>query len=195
MDPVVSAFAVSQISALEPLAGICLAINLAYLNLKRWRYRDEIRGIARKALGDLDQKQNDNGDKIQGLSQLKGLKVLVGERSDHSKLPIFIRVFQIIFGNEWDTYLASFLSLFSTLILSVGVAHQIQIWDFLLPFSNGGWAIFSFYTLLAALAIPLSLVVIGRYLVGKSNEYAKDCADELASVYQEKILEVVLPAE
>ena len=193
MDPVAAEFAVSQISGLEPLAGISLAINLAYLNLKRWRYRDEIHAIAAKALGDLNQKQSDNGEQIQGLSQLKGLKVLSGRAGDHSKLPMFIRVFQLVFSNEWDIYLTAGLSAFSTLILAVGVAHQIHIWRFMLPYSNDGWASFSFYVLLLALALPLSLVMIGRSLVSSSNEYAKTCADELASVYEHKIADVTLP--
>lgn len=186
---------VSLIPDLEPLAGISLAVNLAYLNLQRWRYRQAIRGIAKRGLGELNQRQNDDGSIVSGLPQLRGLKVLAGDENNLNKLPVFIRVFELFFGKELDVRLGVFFSIFAVLMLTVGVAHNIGVWSSVVPISVGKWAASYFYVLIGSLVSPAISVILGRYLVEKSTEYADDCFKQLSSVYERQIAQAQLPVQ
>lgn len=186
---IIADYAASTIPHLEPLSGISLVINLAYLNLKRSRYKEQITAIASKALLELEGKK-DGGSAISKLDQFTGLKVLADVEAISPRLPFFIRVFHRLYGNPWDIRLCSFFSVFAGLILCVGVAHKIELGAWLLSASGRGPSIVYFWILVVSLLTPAVLVLTGRTLVAKSKVYARDCEKQLASVYEDKIDEV-----
>lgn len=97
---------VSFVPQLEPLAGVSLAINVAYMSLQRWRYGQKVRAEASRQLTELAESQDDDGATVAELEQFKGLKVLAGHQQDFGKVPFSIKLFDNVYGREKDVRLA-----------------------------------------------------------------------------------------
>ena len=182
----------AQFGKLEPLAGFSLALNLAYLNLQRWRYKEQVKSIAKKALDELHE-SNPQGSNHTGLNQFNSLMYLTGDAHKWRKLPVFLQVFDIIFGKETDIKLSATFTVCAFIILATGVMHQIHIGRFLLPLATYGGTQIGFWILISSLGIPVAFVWGGRKFVERMTGFAKECADEIASIYVNKIDEVALP--
>lgn len=163
-----------------------LAINLAYLNLKRWRYKEEVKEVAEKALDSL-QSRDDNGSAVRGLKQFKALRFLADADHDRHKLPFQVHIFHNVFGREVDVKLSVAVCIIAALILIGGVAHGLSFGRWTLAFASRAWGIAYFWALVMGLVGPVAFVLMGRWLVKFAHEHSEECQTELASVYANQI--------
>lgn len=170
-----------------------MALNLAYLNLRRWRYRAEVKSTAEVALTSLQEKSRGNGSSVDHLDQSKGLRFLAGQTDDRRGLPFFINVFHWLYNDELDIKMCLAFSLMSVFLLSAGVAHNLSIWAWLLPAATGGWAQTFFYLLMLAMAMPALFVLTGRSLGKRAKRHAANCESQLAALFVKQIAEVSVP--
>ncbi|WP_294244667.1 hypothetical protein [uncultured Sphingomonas sp.] len=175
------------IPALEPLGGISLAVNVAYLNLRRFRYRDQVREVALGHVKEL------RGAKIDDLSQTKSLKLLAGESVKCEDLPAAVKGFLAVYGKELDMKAAFAFSLFSAIILAAGVAVNIKIWALSNYVGGEAWVAVYFYILLFTLMIPSLAVYFGRSLSTSVIQYADRCNAQISSTYDEKVDQATVP--
>lgn len=176
-EAVVSA-AVSVVTNLEPIAGISLALNLAYLGLQRWRYRQQVREAADKEYATF----GGNPAIIEPLEQWTQLQVLAGHSDKRNSLPSRLRVFEAIYGIENDVKAAFVFAVFAVFILLLGVAHNIGIWQPLTAIATKAWTTFYFYVLAFSIGLPLASVMLGRRLVNTACAHAKACTKQLSAV-------------
>lgn len=185
-------FETAQLSKLEPLAGIAFAINLAYLNLRRWRYKEQVKRLAGKILIELSAKHS-NGSSHQHLPQWNALMYLTDREHRRKKLPLFIRWFHWTFGIELDVILSVIACVAAFIILTLGVAFEIRMFQSLLHLAEYSDAQRTFWFLLLAIAVPVFFIVNGRWLVSRIEEFIGECAEEIATIYENKIDDVKIP--
>jgi hypothetical protein len=178
---------VNYLAALEPAAGFSLAINLAYLNLKNFRYRQIIEITARKLLAELP-KEKLNGDGFKALDQVKDLTYLENLDSDAQPSGARLALFGSLFGNQVDIYLCATLSVVSALILYGGVAENIGY------MTTGGHKYSSiiishwgFWILVGAALCPALFVGFGKYTVRYAGKRAASASLQLAGLFQAQI--------
>lgn len=164
-----------------------MAVNVAYLNLRRFRYRDRVRDSARNHVKEL------RGAKIDDLSQTKALKQLAGEDVSCVDLPAAVKAFLAIYGRELDMKAAIAFSVFSAFILSAGVATNINIWSATGWIGTQGWVASYFYLLLVSLAVPAVAVFAGRRLSVTVTDYADRCSTQISSTYDEQVKDAKVP--
>lgn len=164
----------SLLPAVEPIAGAALALNLAYLNLDRFRYRKEIYKHACTQLDTLngDKDQLDalpNGHSYKFITRLGTMpdpdkKESFGfdtrDDSDHSGFWWF--VYRYLFEKRQDMALCYFLTGIALIALILGVANNVGQWGSLTCLFQGWVDTAGFYLLLFCLVAPIALVEIGR---------------------------------
>lgn len=192
MQAISALFEAAQLGKLEPLAGLSFAVNLAYLNLRRWRYKEHVKEIAREAVDDLSSKHT-NGENYQHLSQYNALMYLTEDDHKKEKLPFFLKVFHKTFGVELDIILVASSCVAAFVILCLGVMADIHMGEALLPFASYTSAQRAFCLLIFTFAVPVFFVWLGRNLVFHMNKFVGECADEIAQLYESKISEIRLP--
>lgn len=176
----------AQLTKLEPLAGFALALNLAYLNLQRWRYKQQVKKIAQNALDELKEggKSSLNHEY---LNQFNTLKYLADHNHKWRKLPASIKAFDVIFGRESDIKLSVIFAVIAFFILSVGVAHQIEIGEAFLGIATSRNTKIAFFLLMISVILPGFFVLGGRKFVEHISGFTNECAEEIASIYVEKV--------
>ena len=180
--------AISLLPLLEPLAGSSFAINLAYLFLERFRYRQNIRSQAQSLYDVLS--NTAYFDNIEHLGEVELLRELSGlrdndnmgndplgeaEESEPAERDISVteRIYKIIFKHHWDMKICRTLTVLSAVLLYFGVMHSVERHAYLAPMFNEPWEAHLWgEILLASLVLPLALVITGNWMVGKLKKKA-----------------------
>lgn len=121
---------VSLLPALEPVLGISFALNLAYVGLPRFRYRDEIRAALSK---ELDASFNGSEDQQRELGWYRTLSRLCGKtKTSSGKVIIFGELpdgvwskLYLLFEKRIDRILSISACLLLGLLVFLGVGHSI----------------------------------------------------------------------
>tara|TARA_B110000908_G_C10212633_1_gene431055 strand:+ start:1050 stop:1595 length:546 start_codon:yes stop_codon:yes gene_type:complete len=104
---------------LEPIFGSALALNLAYLNLKKFRYRDEISETAKEKIQQTPDEVHD----------AKWYKVIANLASGKLSWGVFGSLWGILYAVFFHTRLDRGVSIIATVIsayyLALGVAHSV----------------------------------------------------------------------
>lgn len=188
VDQTCIADAACQIQALEPVAGAALAINLAYLALDRFRYKNLIQEYASAKLSP-DEIHTDT--RLHGTTSFKVLCWMAGPRApricqtiklDRRPTGFLASAYHwlFLFWGGLDEYLAVAAALWSYLTVLVGVAYAIGAFKGFV----GLWTyIFSAPASLTCLALatllPVVFVVIGRSCVGWADTQSNEMGEEL----------------
>lgn len=180
---------------------------MAYLNLRRFRYREQIRQCAKEQLSPLGQVGTltsaiTNTDQYKGLiflAKLQDNDGLDGVRKNDlpsGKRPKAIWSFWyfIMFAFHEDLILGGIMSAISTILLLIGVALSIDMWAFALPIAHGAWSVFWFWLLLVGAVLPVIFVYAGRAIVLRGCEHAIDAGRQLAAIIQTYAVRAPKPA-
>lgn len=170
--------AIPALLDLEPLLGAGLAINLAYLNLSVFRYRDSMAKAAKEALDGVDSKA------VGHYSWYKHIEAcsLLDARKPPSFPPLrqaWARIFKAMFNSGLDRGVSVILTVVTALILLLAVAQQVGLF---IPLSTtlSGWMPIWFWVCVLALIWPMLAVVLAHYCVNGCVAYFNDQTEQEA---------------
>jgi hypothetical protein len=164
----------SLLPAVEPIAGAALALNLAYLNLDRFRYRRDIYKHACKQLESLNGAKNQldalpNGHVYKFITRLgtmpdpdkkESLGFSASDDSDHSGFWWF--VYRYVFEKHQDMAACYVLTGVALVALLLGVASNVGQLEVVTCLFQGWVDTAGFYLLCFSVLAPIALVEIGR---------------------------------
>lgn len=187
--------AVSQLPALAPLAAATLAANLAYLSLQRFRYRSEMREAASKELKQFGEAvqlptsitSHDQYKELHYLAKLSNHDGKNTQKAAAVQRPkgVWAFMYFVLFEYHEDIVIVGLLTIFSIIILLGGVAHSINIWSWLLPYSHDGWTELWFWVLTLGTIAPASLVLLGRWVVRCGCARARHYGEQLGDLIKD----------
>lgn len=189
---------VSQLPSLEPIAGACLAINLAYLGLRRFRYRSKIREHAREKLKIIEPKNGDaqipeviESKLYRGVMRLarltdNDLREEKNNKANYGSLPpgFWGFIYILFFERHQDRFFAMVATVWAMAALILGVAHSINHMLFALPLFVDGYELITFYALSAGMILPVVFVTCGKYVVDWGCDMATDQIGDLEKIMQ-----------
>jgi len=181
---------ISQLPQLEPICGLALAFNLAYLNLKMFRYRETLAKFARKKVKGLGGNDPDGHKAFAGFPWYWNACILANHESypcppgksatDNMKgTPWHISLTRW-FDKGLDVKLTVAASLFSGGVLILGVAHSIGWFPITNFLGSGSWLAFLFVLLVASMIAPTFFVWRGQFVVKRGKSYLRDTVQEEA---------------
>ena len=170
------ALVMSALPALEPISATALAINIAYLNLERFRYRKKIREPAREQLERLHRFDGDFLKNISKQDQTVELVWLAGiddaDKNNPTSPPQRPRsiglwgwVYNLLFHQHIDLWLVGIMTAISLMALFIGPIHELNLapWSEKYFAGTGAWV--SWVVLLLCTLLPIAFVFMGRRVV------------------------------
>lgn len=166
------------LSELAGLASSALAIGLAYLNLDRFRYRENIRDHAREALALLRDRSSsvDKDHEDKGIYQGIRFLAMLGAPSPDTRLKEIIpslrlrRIYPWIYASNKDRWFTVFCVMYSMFVLFIGRGYGIGMSRF--SFLASGWLLWPSYAILVlGIIAPVFLVLIGNWI--RESAYSK----------------------
>ena len=195
-------YTASFLPKLEPMLGIAFALNLAYIGLPRFRYREQIQNHTRDKLGPL----SNATDETKSTSWYKALsrmaKMNNGEKaSNKADFPseIWAKLYAFLFENHWDRRVVVSFCMILVALLSIGVAHSTEHYGsifgggFLWVFS-GGMFHFWFIAILLVGLWPCFLAWQGSKVVKDACNYADRQIKDMEITMQAGVGAVDTPA-
>lgn len=169
----------SVLSSLEPIFGAALAINLAYLNLNQFRYRDHMASVA---AGKLQAAPATVHSKAWYLE----IKSLANQKNDEKaklKLParsLWGLIYRFLFHWQLDRMISVFMTILSAMYLYLGVAHEVGLhsstyWAFTEGEIRNELNYASF-----GLAWPMIMVLCAKYCTASCTAFVKYQLDDIA---------------
>jgi hypothetical protein len=180
-------------SALEPTAGMALAINLAYLNLPVFRYRMKIKAAANAELSTLRADHSVDAARVGHLDQLNDMRFLAEEEGTQRPRGITMWWYARILASRFDVYISVALGMYAGLLVFIGAAHNLLIWDIIprqLPTAAAG---IIFYLLILAVVLPPAFIMLGRTAIVWAERRAKHCAEQIAAIFVGKAEAAAVP--
>lgn len=189
---------ISLLPMLEPLGGISIAINLAYLNLTRFRYRKHIREQAKRLYADLESKAY--FQVIRDLKQVAMLRDLSGlldfdnlgsdpiegqaEATPSDRKTLWVeRLYKVVFEHHHDLKACRVFAGMAVLLVYFGVAHALGRHAYAAPlFDTVAKAHFWADALLVTILVPLGLVSLGNWIVGNLRAKAHEAFKEMEKI-------------
>ncbi|MER9274406.1 hypothetical protein [Mesorhizobium sp. M0520] len=191
-----AALAINIAAQLEPLAGAALAINVAYLGLVRFRYRDQIRDGARVELRIFEPSDKPAPANIKSMKMYKQLCELCA-LSNHDLVDVphaikdaringgfWSQIYHYLYRKHNDRNITYFSSVAAGTTLIAGVARNIDTWGFMdyiyNPWSGPIWM----YLLILFSVLPVAMVYGGRKIVFYALEHAREYREEIEKAMQ-----------
>ncbi len=187
----------SLLPQLQPIIGISFALNLAYLGLPRFRYRDEIKRNTKSELEELD--SNGNGFKETDwwctLERLAGERVGSAGAKRKGKIPreFWGVMYELFFERRVDIYISFFLCLFTGLLAILGVAHEIDYLKSTEIYFTSPYIPYCFWVVASSGFLPPVWILSGRSVVGGARQYACDQIADMKKVKQVEVQNITLP--
>lgn len=184
---------ISLLSKLEPILGITFALNLAYIGLPRFRYRSDIRTYVKSKLEDIKDipEQHCDTDWYKQVLRLANLKnnhasLRPGEVE---KMPSenWSHAYVAIYERHRDRHVVCSFAFACAILLFFGVAHELGFFVFSMsPFSAAyiAWW-FSLCAIMAA--TPVTLVLVGNWVVRKAHTFAERNIRDLKKTFQQEV--------
>lgn len=169
----------APITALEPIAGAGLAINVAYLALNRFRYRAEIEPAAERTCSQNEEQTFDGFHDLDAVKELKWL-------ARREKSEVFVPrgkgalAYRYVFRKHQDVALclvAAFVCLFT---LTTGVALAVGRWEWAKTLLLPGIPGILFYGCLLSMLVPAVLVPLGRKCAAWGKKRIEYCSKQVA---------------
>lgn len=196
------------VSALEPVCGVVVAINVSYLALRRFRHLIEISEAARKQQEIFDEGKDTVGkftalpQNIKEMEYYKCLDALCKfDRKDYSMgengsldKGFWPAVFKYIYRKQIDRAIPIAITTVAVFVLCAGVALKIGSWqwtDFLFQPAYVGWW-FNFLVLSGA--VPVFLGYGGMKVVDDRVKQAAHCRTQIELAIQKDAQQEQLPS-
>lgn len=187
-------FSTSVLPHLEPFAGVAFALNLAYIGLPRFRYRERIQEHVVKKLQDIDGEPHQFGDTdwYKATARLARLNVSGGSSAvENAKLPkeSWGSSYTLLFERHRDKAFSIALSFLLGAILALGSAHtagrfgSVLGFDIMPMFGDGAFN-FWFWLIAFAALTPVFFVYRGNYVVRGACQYADTQINDMKKAKQ-----------
>jgi hypothetical protein len=176
---------VSVLSSLEPLFGASLAINLAYLNLNTFRYRDKMAEEAR-------QKLTNAPATVKDTKWYREIKSLADQpKAGYTKLDlpraaVWSHLYRCFFHWRIDNVVSIILTATSAFYLFMGVAYSVKLFgDQAWLLGDQTWAsepeiVNELAYATAGLFWPMLMVLIAKFCTYRCSRFVKYQMDDLA---------------
>lgn len=191
----------SLVSKLEPVLGISFALNLAYIGLPRFRYREKIRDHVRQKMDEMQDipEQTCATDwykQIFRLGQLENNDGDAGENKQSVKLPseIWSKLYGFLYERHLDRAIVFMAALSCAILLFAGVAHELSYLDFSRPAFTRTYIHWWFWATAFAACLPVGLVFMGGYVVNGAVTFVNNNTRNLKITFQRDAQAAVLDA-
>jgi hypothetical protein len=195
------ATATSLLPTLEPMAGASLAINLAYLNLEKARYRAAIFKRAKEEIQRLTESVRKNSGeselpeyivKSKLFQQVARLAVDPDDAEaakTSAPLPdkFWGKIFRMFFENHRDRRICYVLTAFSLAAFVFGTAHSFKHLMFFSCVSAGFGGYMFYYALLLGIGFPILFLFFGGRMMKWARDLSIDNIGELERMMQRMI--------
>lgn len=192
-------------TSLEPLASAALAINLAYLGLARFRYREKIREAADTQRRVFEPAEKSAPENIKSMRYYKQLRELCSlSNHDVDDIPnanrearisngIWSHVYHHLYRRHLDRYIAYAGAGLSGFTVASAVALNLGTWSLASYLYGDSGGILWLYGLIVACFAPIVLVYVGRKIVLYAAQHAIECREEIEKAMQTGSLSAKLP--
>lgn len=192
----------SLLPLVEPLLAAVFGINVAYINLERFRYRRIVRKQSRELIDSLRVnshfptiEESDSVLTLYAYASLRDNDPLGESDSDHAKFQVkdidqktitekVGKRYRICFSNYQDTLICEFMCYFSGILLFLSVNHSLGFGFlanlFSTPESMTYWAWF----FMLGLVLPLVFIRLGNSVVGGMRDRANKAHKDLERILQ-----------
>jgi hypothetical protein len=161
----------SVLASLEPLFGASLAINLAYLNLNQFRYRDEMAKTAKSKLVNAP-------DTVHETAWYKDIRSLADQASEE-KTPLSLPGFwwcyfyRFFFHFQIDKWISVLLTMLSAGYLFLGVAHSVGLFPTTTDNYTSSEIANELSYATAGLIWPMLMVGIAKFCMGGFQKFVE----------------------
>ena len=194
---------VSQLHNIVSLAGGALALNLAYVNLERFRYAKTIQNSSQGVLDEMEKDTELDFTRTESYQQLKALVAFTYH--DHKNGPtkpklgitlcIMKILYQYLFSNLMDVFLCSILVIVSVVALGLGSAHPIGVLGWTCPYFTSEHIHISYWLLAASIAVPMLFLLAGGWLKRKCDDLIHRIDADLGQVLKKGVPDAKLKDE
>lgn len=191
---------VSLLPELKEFAATSIVINLAYLNLDRFRYRKWIGDHARQEINKLNGDGTRLPDNYTSTLQYKRIERLARFSSSENvnpatranvptgvKLPpgLWSKIYITIFERHQDRTIVTFAACIAFALLYLGSANAIGYCSRVSPYFAKGNAILALYVLLATIMIPVAFVLSSRFVVLWASKLISETTGDIEKMLQQ----------
>lgn len=182
--------ALSYLPEFEPLCGLALAFNLAYLNLKMFRYRQQLAEEAIKTIQQLGVNPHNGLTGFEGFPWFKNICIIADNPlyPPDDKVPTknlrnarWFKTLKFWFDSTADIWISRAACLFSGTILIVGVAHKIGWWQVLNTLGMGNLLTSIFALLVLCMIAPIYFVIRGKMVIDHGEAYLREKVGDSSS--------------
>lgn len=177
---------------LEPILGVALALNLAYIGLPRFRYRSKIAKAVQELMAACGWKEPSeelsNRKWYKAVARLARLDIYKG--SFFSKSPSNDFKGAWVFWYEWifmchvDRSIAVVSSFLAITLMALGVIHSIPIYGWYEGLFTKEITYLIFWFVIFLCILPVLFVFLGKYVVDRAIADAKAEIEDLADEKQ-----------
>ncbi|MBA86311.1 MAG: hypothetical protein CML60_11740 [Rhodobacteraceae bacterium] len=175
---------------------MAFALNLAYLGLPRFRYRERISKYANEALSGLGQ-VNGGLCRTGWYLTLQRLALVPGDKTvlHDGKVPneLWGIAYKVIFERKFDIMFSIVACLFMGALIVLGVAHEINYLDGTVAYFTSELIHWWYWVHIALGLLPPIFVWMGRSVVSGGMEYIDANIDNMKKSMQADVQKAELP--
>lgn len=181
-----------DISLLHTVAATSLAINLAYLNLDKFRYRKKIKHVAQTAIDDCCEGVAELPDGFWKFTNFRAMARLSdSDEVNGSKNPEpgnikkgyikdFSLLYRIFLFHHQDRWTCGIICLLSILVIWLGTAQDVFTYKVAEIANSHSLFIFLDLFLSFGCFVPAIFVFVGARSIKWAEEYARTCSIEMS---------------
>lgn len=193
----------SYLQHVVALAGGALALNLAYVNLERFRYAKTIQNRAREVLDKLDKAgavpkagavkgidltRARSYRQLRELATFPGPNIQDGRPTDLGKEFRAIRsVYEWLFVKRIDIFVCSIFVAISVIALALGSGQPIGVLGWTCGYFGKEDIAVSYWTLAVGIVVPMVFLVVGGYIQSKCFEVGDRVEHDLGGIIQSTV--------
>lgn len=192
MEPAVT----SLLSELEPILGISFALNLAYIGLQRFRYRETIKKHAAQKLDELSDipTQTCETDWYKQILRLRALEKNDGSDDANTapeKMPseVWAHLYVALYEKHLDKKIVEGVAFICACLIFLGVAHELEHLSFTRPAFSSDYIVYWFWLVAIFAVLPVCFVGVGRFVVNGALDFVNHSIKNLKKTFQRQAQE------
>lgn len=186
----------SELPDMVSLAGGALTLNLAYLNLERFRYSRVIQETANDALDVLDSNEGLDFKNTRPYQELEALIVVsnggaLEDPPERGYFKAILWLFRWILVKPTDTIICSAFVIVSAVALLLGSGHSVGLFESTCRFFTEQHVVLPYSILASGVSAPMGFLLLGRFLQWTCRRLEKDTLDVGGRIIQKKVKEPI----
>jgi hypothetical protein len=192
-----------NVMALEPILGVAIALNLAYLNIKKFGYLLQVQRVIKHRLNRLDENVVDAIKDTEWYGQLKSLSDLEINDNSPFKRESYWKNAPESWGVLYNLFfyipIGRFFSILSTayclLLLIAGVGCSINYWS-VYSCDYHTYNMFKLYVFsIVSLLWPIIVIIFGELITSKAGKFLSYQTNKLKTKEKEAAVDALETAE